>query len=251
MPKLIEHPQPRIWLPQTFAHLMLFAIIILGYGLSGCSNSGGGRSGEPQPAVVANSPAVSKPLLQVTPMPSPTNQTATPPSMKEVSEAVARVFDKSATLIPDRPLFLVGDFNGDGSQDLAVLTKTTGDSLAEINSELANWILEDPHEVPVPGTKAAAELAKPKPVKAGAEDWLLAIIHGVGPQGWRNPDARQTYLLKKAADPNATVRRAADLTGSFAKSKLPLRGDTILETINGRQGLIFWTGAAYAWAPQS
>ncbi|HJZ81176.1 MAG TPA: hypothetical protein VKD91_12555, partial [Pyrinomonadaceae bacterium] len=122
--------------------------------------------------------------------------------------------------------------------------------LDDINNELANWILEDPREVPIPGTKAADQLVRPKPVKAEKGDSLLAIIHGVGAQGWRNQEARQTFLLRNGAGANILVRAVGSLTSlaGIAKS-VPLKGDAITEDLNGRAGIIFWTGAKYAWYP--
>lgn len=131
------------------------------------------------------------------------------------------------------------------------MTKASDDALTDINSELANWTLEDPKEIPIPGTPAADQLVRPKAVKVEKSDVLLAIIHGVGPQGWRNREARQSYLLKNAAGTNAEAQSAAALRSSSSKENLPrLRGDAIAESINGRRGLIFWTGAKYAWASQ-
>jgi hypothetical protein len=173
------------------------------------------------------------------------------PEFEEVANAIARVFGKSATIDQSRPpVFLVGDFNGDGSQDLAVVTRANDDALPEINNALANWTLEDPHEVPLPGAKPAEPPRPPKTVKAERNDQLLAIIHGEGPKGWRNTEARQAFLLRHAAGVNATLQMAAKLRESLANSNLAARGDAISETLNGHRGVIFWTGAKYAWAPQ-
>src|SRR6266496_4937814 len=67
------------------------------------------------------------------------------PELKEVQRAIERVFEKVAA--PDgtlRPSLVVGDFNGDGSEDLAVAVKPGDDAFPQINNELANWMLEDP-----------------------------------------------------------------------------------------------------------
>ena len=89
-----------------------------------------------------------------------------------------------------------------------------------------------------------------KPVHAEKEDSLLAIIHGVGAQGWRAPEAKQTFLLKNGAGSNMTVLALKPLLASKGKAKLPpMRGDTISQTIGGRPGILFWTGAKYAWYP--
>jgi hypothetical protein len=47
-----------------------------------------------------------------------------------------------------------------------------------------------------------------------------------------------------------TVRALKDVPASKGKTKLPpLRGDTISETVDGKAGILFWTGAKYAWHP--
>ena len=181
--------------------------------------------------------------------PTPAKEHLAPPQSDEVRQAIARIFEQSAMMDDSRtPAFLVGDFNGDGSQDIAVITRPTENALGEINNELANWVLEDPREIPLPGTKAAAEMRKPKPTKAERTDELLTVIHGVGSQGWRNPEARQTYLLRNAVGANATVQNANQTSES--SSSPPRHGDVISETLNGQRGLICWTGAKYAWVPQ-
>jgi len=190
-------------------------------------------------------------LLQPAASPSPPAPPAPPPQLDEVRSAMTRVFAKTAEPETSNAMaFVAGDFNGDGSTDLAVITKVSATSLKEINNELANWLLEDPRSVPVPGTEAASGGAPPKPVHAEAGDTLLAIIHGVGAKGWRNPEAKQTFLLKNAVGSNMTVLSVKDLAASKGRPKLPpLRGDTISETVNGKSGMLFWTGAKYAWQP--
>src|SRR5437667_155661 len=189
-------------------------------------------------------------VLQPAASPSPVTPPA-PPRLDEVRSAMARVFAKAAEPeTASAPAFVAGDFNGDGSTDLAVITKVSAASLKEINNELANWLLEDPRSVPVPGTNAANRMVPPKPVHAEAGDTLLAIIHGVGAKGWRNPEAKQTFLLKNGAGSNMTVLAVKDLAASKSKPNLPpLRGDTISETVNGKSGMLFWTGVKYAWHP--
>ena len=216
---------------------------------AGCSSHQ--QSSEPTPISVSASPAASFPALaQATATPQ-TSATPVAPGAEEITKTIARIFEKSATVDQGRsPAFLVGDFNGDGSEDLAVMTKPNDAALSEINNELANWTLEDPHEVPIPGTKAADQLTRPKAVKAESNDELLAIIHGVGQSGWRNPQARQAFLLRNSVGTDATVQTAASLREVPSRGSVPLRGDAIMETVKGHRGLIFWTGARYGWAPQ-
>jgi hypothetical protein len=232
--------------------LLLIPTLLSLAGMIGCSKSSDQqKTAELQPTpITSSSAAPSFPALeQTTPVPAKGNA---PPTADEVASALARVFDNSVKIDPTHATpFLVGDFNGDGSEDIAVIAKASNEAVAQLNDELANWTLEDPKEIPVPGTPAANELARPKAVKVAQNDSLLAIIHGIGPQGWRNRDARQTYLLKNAVGQSVEAESAAALRKSSSKQNLPpLRGDAIAETINGGRGLIVWTGAKYAWAPQ-
>lgn len=236
----------------TESDLLVFLLVMISVCAVACSKPP--QPAELRPISVSNgsSPSPSSPALaQATATPAQSNPSPTAPDVAEVANAIARVFGKSAKVDQNHsPVFFVGDFNGDGSQDLAVVTKANDDALPEINNDLANWTLEDPHEVPLPGSKAAAQPRPPKSVKAERNDQLLAIIHGVGPEGWRNTDARQTFLLRNAAGMNATLQTAAQLRDSPPIPKLSLQGDAISEMVNGHRGLIFWTGAKYAWAPQ-
>src|SRR5260221_12424932 len=92
-------------------------------------------------------------------VPSPPPQAAAsvpaklpPPKPTEINDAVARVFKKTATSdINSQQSFVVGDFNGDGSENLAVVVKPDEAGLSEINREVANWTLEDPGNVAIPG----------------------------------------------------------------------------------------------------
>jgi hypothetical protein len=225
--------------------------------LAGCSG-GNQAQQEPKPVIME------QPVKPATPPPSPILplQTAatpleakeapkpSPPKPEDVTAMLARVYQKAVTPDTSRePAFLVGDFNGDGSQDLAILVKPNEARLGDINNELANWILEDPKTVAIPGLPVGGRASGPgRPVRAEKGEVLLAIIHGVGAQGWRNPEAKQTFLLKNSAGNSMSAQTVKDLQNSKDRNKLPpLRGDAIHEAIAGKSGLIFWTGAKYSW----
>jgi hypothetical protein len=170
------------------------------------------------------------------------------PSIADVRDAIKRIFQNAVSLDETHhPSFFVADFNGDGSQDIAAVVKPADAMLPEINSELANWILEDPKTVSVPGAGGRPSKALPARVQKGDE--LIAIVHGFGPTGWRNPDAKQTYLLKGAVGANMKSQLAKDLLAAANTNRKlpPLRGDVINETLAGEPGLIFWTGSKYGW----
>ena len=143
----------------------------------------------------------------------------------------------------------MGDFNGDQSEDLAVIARPALEKLDEINNELSNWILQDADKAFIPSPSKSVVVpphqARPR-VERGEQ--LLAIIHGVGPQGWRNPEARQAYIVKHAA---AMLEGIAPSISQKAirAMKLPVETDIIKEVRNNKKGYLFWTGGVYAWHP--
>ena len=179
---------------------------------------------EPRSAA-ASRPATAEPVYKSGPQPTET----------ELREAIRRNYEDAVTIDNSRPAhFLVGDFNGDNSEDIAVVVRPGKGKLKEINSEYVNWIPEDLH--------------RPKAVSIGSSDVLLAVIHGHEREGWRNPMARQTYLLKNAVG-DEFVKQAGRELNKENKALPRFRGDVIREKVDGTAGLIFWTGAKYAWHP--
>src|SRR5262245_40626709 len=89
------------------------------------------------------------PRVRETPIPfepTPTPKTAAAnsasnipaPEAAEVKHAIQRVFKGALSIMTDRnPYFIDGDFNGDSSQDLAVVVSPTPGNLLAINDELA------------------------------------------------------------------------------------------------------------------
>ncbi|MDQ3908214.1 MAG: hypothetical protein M3268_07700 [Acidobacteriota bacterium] len=172
-----------------------------------------------------------------------------PPQPAEIDDKMARVFKGAVESDPaHRSLALVGDFNGDGSEDVAFAVRPTASGLAEINSEVSNWILAEPQKVsPADPHKDSQPPAPPARPKAEAGDQLLAVVHGYGSGGWRNPAAQQTYLLRNALGRGLKVETKQDASYQF---NLRFRGDVIAEQLGGAQGVLEWTGATYAWLPE-
>lgn len=172
----------------------------------------------------------------------PTNKPGPAPTDAEVREAIIRNYEDAAVIDHRRPTpFLVGDFNGDNSEDIAIVVKPGKGKLSKLNGEYANWILEDPRE-PV----HIRDLNKrPDPVTVTNKDSLLAVIHGVKSEGWRSAIAKQTYLLKNAVGENFEAQSSGH--SNVAKSRF--RGDVIREKLDGTTGIIYFTGAKYAWHP--
>jgi len=181
------------------------------------------------------------------PPPPPTEATPprqvsqlSPPKLNEVQEAVNRVF-KGAALIDSshNPNFIAADFNGDDSQDIAVILIPAQGRLSEMNEDSPPWILRDlrtPAQTGMPSTRVTGN------------DVLLAVIHGFGPDGWRDMQATQTYLLKNAVGSDVKMHSKSDFVMANQGKKLPrLFGDLIGEVLQGRSGYLYFADATYSW----
>lgn len=225
----------------SLARLVLVAAILAA--LPGCTSN--------------HAQSVEKPIAVATPQPTPAASPVLPPKLPpptkaQINEAVSRVFGEALiTQVEGGPAtFIVGDFNGDQSEDLAVITRPAPEKLQEVNNELSNWIVQDADKAFIAPTGKAV-VVPPKQGRPQVErgELLLAIIHGVGPEGWRNPQARQAYILKHAAA--AFEGTASSISQKAIRAMhLPVETEIIKEVRNGKKGFLFWTGGAYAWHPE-
>lgn len=188
-----------------------------------------------------------------TPPAAPTQLTTAPPPPQskesEIQDAVRRVYKDTVIVDANRAFF--GDFNGDESQDLAIVAKPKAEMLPKINDEMAMWELEDPHQVVAPIlSKPVQALARRRgPVQASRNDLLLIVIHGNGPAGWRDPKANGTYLLKNSVGGEMSTQSRKQAFGTIKGNEdaPSLKGDVIRAMLAGKPGFIFWTGALYSW----
>lgn len=174
------------------------------------------------------------------------------PAPAEIRAVIERIYQDAATVdVGHANTFTVGDFNGDQSPDIAIIIRPVKDKLPQINEVYANWIIEDPHIMPQlnPHKNAQSSPKRPARVKVQQDDLLLTIVHGYQQSGWRNPAARQTYLLRNAVGKDIKMEPALEvLRRTRNRDKLPgLRGDVILETLAGEFGFLYWTGGKYSW----
>jgi hypothetical protein len=192
------------------------------------------------------------PMTTPTPQKSPEPVSAPqPPTAPEVANALHRIFGDDLIVEQDskRPAFIAADLNGDDSQDLAVIVRPAPGKLADINSELANWIIQDADTFFVPPSEGhVVKVPIPPPPKVTEGEIVLAIVHGHGREGWRNPEAKQGYLVKHAA---ATFLGVAPSVSekSIRIMHLPVRTEILQELRDNKKGFLFWTGQAYAWHP--
>ena len=174
-----------------------------------------------------------------------------PPTIDEARAAVARVYKDAVIVDTSRNSgFTVGDFNGDGSQDIAVIVKPVKEKLPEINHELAGWLLRDAgtDRAPEPGMKRTPGEQTPRPSVTERDEELLAVVHGYGQDGWRNPEAQISYLVKNAADSNIKAQaKKSVLRANKGKGIPPLIGDVINGTLARTSGFVYYTGSSYGW----
>ena len=218
-------------------------------------NSAGGApafTSSPSSATTTNSQTASE-TSQPGTMNSASAEPRRQPTLAEAQAAVARIYKKSVTVDAEGHAnpFLVGDFNGDGVEDIAVVVRPAKGALTELNAELANWILEDAAKVQLPVVQNGRQVLppKPEPVRVVESDRLLVIIHGYKEESWRNEQAQQSYLVRNAVGENMRAQpiRQALAGASTSNPHVSLSGDVIKETRDGQAGYIYWTGVEYAW----
>jgi hypothetical protein len=196
---------------------------------------------------------------QTTREPKPQKKEApAPPTLAGVRAKVDSIYHGALTVDERRrPTFLAGDFNGDSSQDVLVAVRPNANKLADLNSDLAAWIVEDPRLIWVPDPNRVVQKMPPPthhPVRVRTGDRLWVVIHGFREEGWRNPIATQSYLLVNVAANGLEQESAHQASAELKHNTPPLgiqyllryHGDVLRETMRGRTYLLYWTGGHYA-----
>jgi hypothetical protein len=201
-------------------------LIVLAFTLCACSSS--------KRAAVEAPPAAVMPSPESTPIQL---TAAAAPKQIEVQEAVKRIFKDAAVVDSNfNPNYLSGDFNGDGSQDLAVILKPV--KLDLINQDLPPWLIRQPRNNKVDRIR----------LRIDKDETILAVIHGFGPNHWRDPEATQTFVLKDVVGNNLKVESPKDFVATNSGRKLPRpQGDLIGETVDGNAGYLYYAQATYSW----
>ena len=194
----------------------------------------GACSSKSKQVVVEQPPPAYQPSPEATPVRIAVAQA---PKLSEVQEAVKRVFKDAAVIDTNyNPNFLAGDFNGDASQDIAVILKPN--NLEQMNEQYPAWLLRDPR-----GKQSERE-----PLKIEKDEVLLAVIHGYGANDWRDPEATQTFVLKNVVGSDLRVHTGKEFVSANSGRKLPkAQGDLIGETLNGNQGYLYYAVSTYSW----
>ena len=186
-----------------------------------------------------------------------------PPTLADVRAKVESIYHGALSVDLSRnPVFLLGDFNADSSQDVLVAVRPNPARLADLNNEFAAWIVEDPRQIWVPDPNKVVQSMPPanrRPAQVRAGDRLWVIIHGFRAHGWRNPIATQSYLLVNVAANGLSSEPAHAASAELRQNALPpgiqyllrYHGDVLRETVAGRPYLLYWTGGHYARATTS
>lgn len=232
--------------------LWLFVIVAASAILFGCSKPPEAKPVAEQDAVPPPTEPASQPTQPIQ------NPELPPPTTEDVRKAVERIFKSAVAIDQDRsPGFLVGDFNGDLSQDLAVIVKPGAGKLSDLNQEFPNWIAREPlKDLLLPKSRVLSVAARSSNNPASGQtirfeqnDVLMAIIHGNGPMGWHDPDATQTHLLRDVVGTKLRTLPLKDAVKAYSGIRpFPtIHGDLIQQTLIGQSGFLHFSGGIYGW----
>jgi hypothetical protein len=166
-----------------------------------------------------------------------------PASAGDVKGVLHRVFGDAVVADERQRWYTVGDFNGDGSPDLAVRLRPA--KLSVVNDPLSNWIVQDAaHAFFPPVGTAVLFRKKGSPPAVRRNEALIAVIHGYGDEGWRDSQAQQAYLIKNGGSGSLeTISAPHHVRGAPISIN---RSEVIYEDFP-TPGILFWTGSQYAW----
>jgi hypothetical protein len=137
------------------------------------------------------------------------------------------------------PTYLIGDFNGDGNSDIAIMV-IVEEGRDELKSNGVSYVNADPYS-----RKNGLELDPTAADAMGRNCLGVAFIHGTA-SGWKDPAAK--YLIYdcfsafKLFPKGRVIRRGSGSTGPTPK----LKGDAmVLDLESGANALIYWNGKTY------
>jgi len=162
-------------------------------------------------------------------------------SQSELIASITSNFGSKVRVVVDsQPNYLLGDFNGDGEKDIAVLISPEG-AQQDLKNAGIKYIEVEPSS-PVNGRELRLETA------AFKYCYGVAIMHGKkeGPV-LRNPDAK--YLFYECFIPFRLIPRSTKIQRRYRSDKEPppkLKGDAIyLYLERDAASIVYWTGKTY------
>jgi len=158
-----------------------------------------------------------------------------------VSEAqmiVTTQFGSQFVLLQDFPV-LVGDFNGDGSEDAVFVATARGG--IQITSDRYHVLDPSNDYFGIGDPKITTQFASPYP---GGPRYLL-IIHGNGAEGWHAKEPKDRFVLINVAFDHISI-------GHIEKKKKKVTkviDDIGLEETGILNSFLYWNGRRYKWSP--
>ena len=163
---------------------------------------------------------------------------STTPPASEAQTIISAQFGSQFVLLQDFPV-LVGDFNGDGSEDAVFVAtahggiQTTSDRYRVFDPSSDYFGIGDP--------KITSQFASPYP---DGPRYLL-IIHGNGTEGWHAKQPKERFVLINVAFDHISI-------GHIEKTKKRVTKviDNIgLEETGLLNSFLYWNGRRYKWSP--
>jgi hypothetical protein len=158
----------------------------------------------------------------------------------ELGAAVSAGFGPTVEVITDtKPYYLLGDFNGDGNQDVAVVVSAVRGRF-ELSKRGVQYVDVDPAS-----KTNGSRLDPTKDMDVGC--FGIALVHGTA-TGWDSPAEGDTYFFYECFAPFRLVRKGGTIRRERGAEGPPpeLKGDAImLDLENGGRTLIYWDGSTY------
>jgi hypothetical protein len=157
------------------------------------------------------------------------------------------------------PSYLVGDFNGDGVEDIAVSVQLNRHVSAEDKSKLPFYF----EKAPGPGPSTVGEQGNDSGFVMGdlaryKDLAILAVIHGSKSNGWSQTQAEQRFVIVDAwhlGQKLMTLFHGKIKPASYGDEPRvidppELLGDAVLMLDQTHTGTaVYWDGARYRWYP--
>jgi len=160
--------------------------------------------------------------------------------LEQITSVVRNQFGpKVRVSTSSEPFYLLGDFNGDGFSDIAVLINIE-EGREDLKSFGVKYINVDPY--------SRTNGSESDPVSGMGHNCLgIAVIHGTA-DGWETNSPSAKYVFYECFSGFRVIRKGERIrrgTGSRVQTPLP-KGDSIqIDLESGGAALIYWNGKTY------